>query len=156
MLRSFIRPVGLCLMVVLVILVAAVRAQEPQPPNQAQIDRERAIEVVRAINAAESDYRTAHGRFAFWYEVRNFRLVTPGTQITLFPHPWWSEEVIPGYRLTLLVADEGKAYSVSLHDMKANGCGLSVFSDQSGLIYQGTTVDCTQFNEIPPDRVNRK
>jgi hypothetical protein len=143
-------------MVVLVILVAAVRAQEPQPPNQAQIDRERAIEVVRAINAAESDYRTANGRFAFWYEVRNFRLVTPGTQITLFPHPWWSEEVIPGYRLTLLVADEGKAYSVSLHDMKANGCGLSVFSDQSGLIYQGTTVDCTQFNEIPPDRVNRK
>ncbi len=61
MLRSFIRPVGLCLMVVLVILVAAVRAQEPQPPNQAQIDRERAIEVVRAINAAECDYRTAHG-----------------------------------------------------------------------------------------------
>ena len=154
--RSFIRPVGLCLTAVLAILVAVVRAQEPQPPSQAGIDRERAIEVVRAINAVESDYRTAHGRFASWYEVRSFGRLAPGPQIALSPQPWWREDAIPGYRLTLLVADEGKAYSVSLHDMKANGCGLSVFSDQSGLIYQGTIVDCPQFNEIPPDRVNRK
>lgn len=153
--RSFIRTAGLCLTVVLVILVVVVRAQEPQLPNQAQIDRERAIDVVRDINAAESDYRTAYGRFASWYEV-GFRWI-PGrsAQMTL-RQPWWSEQVLPGFRLTLLVADDGKAYSVSLHDMKANGCGLSVFSDQSGIIYQGTTVDCPQFNEIPPDRVIRK
>jgi len=158
--RSLIRTTGLCLAVVLVILVVAVRAQGPQQPKQAEIDRERVIEAVRAINAAESDYRAAHGRFISSYEVAFSQgWLAPGTQqqMTLSQRPqWWNEEVIPGYRLTLLVADEGKAYSVSVHDMKANGCGLSVFSDQSGLIYQGTIVDCPQFNEIPPDRVNRK
>jgi hypothetical protein len=149
---SFIRPAGLCLMVVLVILLVAARAQKPQEPDQAQLDRERAVEVVRVINAAEYDYRTDHGRFGSWHEVCAAGDVTNLLQtwpkirgLSIAP----SDEVIPGYRLTLLVADEGMAYSVSLHDMKTHGCGLSVFSDQSGLIYQGTIIDCPQIVDHP-------
>lgn len=158
--RSFIRTLGLCLTIALLILVVAVRAQEPQPPNQAQTDREKAIEVIRAINVAESDYRTAHGHFGSWVAVYAFDwrrlgsldsgLTTRRGQMQTWMEPIGpGAEVIPGHRLTLLVADDGTGYSVSLHDMKANCCGLSVFSDQSGLIYQGTVVDCPQIVDGP-------
>lgn len=150
--RTLIRPTGLCLMVVLVILLVVARAQKPQPPNQAEIDRERGIEVVRVINAAEYDYRTDHGRFGTWNEVyvagdvSNLLQTWPKIRsLSIAP----GVEVIPGYRLTLLVADEGMAYSVSLHDMKTHGCGLSVFSDQSGRIYEGTIIDCPQIVDHP-------
>jgi hypothetical protein len=141
--RSIIRPIGLCLMTVLVIVLVAARAQEPQPPNQTEIDREKAINAVRAINAAEYDYRTDHGHFGSWHEVSVFGRLAPGPpEMTPARIILAGTEVIPGYRLTLLVADDGATYSVSLHDMKTHGCGLSFFSDQSGLIYQGTIIDC--------------
>ena len=47
-------------------------------------------------------------------------------------------EVMPGYRLDLLVSIDGKSYSLALHDMR-DGDGLfSVFSDQSGIIFLGS------------------
>jgi hypothetical protein len=47
-------------------------------------------------------------------------------------------EVMPGYRLDLLVSLDGKSYSLALHDTR-DGDGLfSVFSDQSGIIFLGS------------------
>jgi hypothetical protein len=47
-------------------------------------------------------------------------------------------EVMPGYRLDLLVSIDGKSYSLALHDTR-DGDGLfSVFSDQSGIIFLGS------------------
>jgi len=47
-------------------------------------------------------------------------------------------EVMPGYRLDLLVSVDGKSYSLALHDTR-DGDGLfSVFSDQSGIIFLGS------------------
>jgi hypothetical protein len=47
-------------------------------------------------------------------------------------------EVMPGYRLDLLVSADGKSYSVALHDTR-DGDGLfSVFSDQNGIIFLGS------------------
>jgi hypothetical protein len=166
----FIRPAGLCLMVVLVILLVAARAQKPQEPDQAQIDRDRAIQVVRVINAAEYEYRIDHGRFGSWYEVHTGGvrgLLVPSRQLPqqlqlTNPSQTFRDlsiapgtEVIPGYRLTLIVAGEGMTYSISLHDMKSHGCGLSIFSDQSGLIYEGTIIDCPQIVD-DPDRTRER
>ena len=153
-LRSLVRSIGLCFMVALAILLIAARAEKRQPQNQREIDREKAINAVRAINTAEYEYRTDHGRFGSWFEVSTFGRPTPGTpemtlsQLRIMP----GAEITPGYRLTLLVSEDGTAYSVSLHDMKTHGCGLSFFSDQSGLIYQGTIIDCPQIIDNPPDR----
>jgi hypothetical protein len=164
--RSIIRPVGLCLLAVLAILLVAAHAQEPFDQVLQKNSIDKAIEVIRAINAAEYDYRNAHGRFGSWCAVYvagwrtlgSLGLRTRGEN----PVQTWRDlsiadaEVIPGYRLTLLVADDGTAYSVSLHDMGTHGCGPSVFSDQSGLIYQGTIIDCPQIVDVPPVRANRK
>jgi hypothetical protein len=158
--RSFMQPVGIGLLVAPVILLVAGHAQTPQPQslNRALTPREKAIEVVRVINAAEYDYRTDHGRFGPWNEVYASGAVTNLEQswprmkdLSIASGP----EVIPNFHLTLLVAEEGGAYSLSLHEMQSHGCGLSVFSDQSGLIYQGTVIDCPQITDAPETRVLR-
>jgi hypothetical protein len=142
-------------MVVLVIPLVAARAQKRQPqwPNPAPLTpREKAIEVVRVINTAEYDYHTDHGRFGSWNEVYASGAVTnleqnwPKTKDLSIAS---GSEVIPGFRLTLLIAEDGAAYTLSLHEMQGHGCGLSVFSDQSGLIYQGTIIDCPQIVDDP-------
>jgi len=159
--RSFVQPVGLSILVVAVILLVAARAQKPQPqlPNRALKPREKAIEVVRVINTAEYDYRTDHNRFGTWDEVYASGVVTSLEQtwprmkdLAISSGP----EVIPGFRLTLLVAEEGAAYSLSLHEMQSHGCGLSVFSDQSGLIYQGTVIDCPQIVDDPNGAIRQR
>jgi hypothetical protein len=160
--RSFIRTVGICAVAVLAILVIVARAQEPFDHVVQMNSVEKAMEAVRVINAAEYNYRTSNGRFGSWVAVYEFdwrdlnsfssglqpqRPVLTGKEELLTPGP--GPEVIPGYRLTLLVAEDGTAYSISLHEMKANRCGLSIFSDQSGLIYQGTVVGCPQIVDEP-------
>jgi hypothetical protein len=152
--RSLIRPMTLCLLVVAVILLVAARAHNSQqsPMNRPLTPREKAIQAVRVINSAEYDYRNEHNRFGSWDEVYASGAVTNLEQT-------WprmkdlsiasGSEVIPGFRLTLLVAEDGADYSLSLHEMEGHGCGISVFSDQSGLIYQGAVIDCPQVVDTP-------
>lgn len=158
--RPLLQPLGICLLVIAVILLVAARAHTPQTQasNPMLTPLEKAVEVVRVINAAEYDYRTDHDRFGSWDEVYASGAVTNLQQtwprmkdLSIASGP----EVIPGFRLTLLVDNDRSAYSLSLHEMKSHGCGLSVFSDQSGLIYEGTIVDCPQMIDSP-DRVVRQ
>jgi hypothetical protein len=151
---SFVRSFGICLLAAAAIAVVAARAQKTQAPTPEQVEHDKAVEAVRIINTAQYDYRNYHGRFGNWTDVYASGVVTnlletwPKVKdLSLSP----SDEVIPGYRLTLLVAGEGNAYSVSLHELKSRGCGFSVFSDQSGLIYQGTVVDCPQIVDNPSE-----
>lgn len=153
--RSLIQLISVGVLTLAVVMLVAARAQKVQPLTQAEIERGKAIDTVRLINAAEYDYRTSFGHFASWPEVYGSNAVR-----TLL-HTWPkidelsvapSDEVIPGFRLTLLVGEEGAAYSVTLREMKGNGCGISVFSDQSGLIYEGKIVDCPEIVDHPDAR----
>jgi hypothetical protein len=153
---TLVRSSGICLLAVAVFLVIAARAQKLQSPTPQEIERAHAIEAVRIINTAEYDFRNDRGRFGMWTEVYDSGVVT--NLVETWPKAKElelssSDEVIPGYRLTLLLADQGRVYSVSLHEMKSHGCGFSVFSDQSGLIYQGTVIDCPQITDNPSQRM---
>jgi hypothetical protein len=46
-------------------------------------------------------------------------------------------EIIPGYRLDLIVSPDGNSFMVALHDRKEGDGLFSVFSDQTGIIYLG-------------------
>lgn len=153
--RSFVRLTTICLLMFPVIWLAAARAQKTQPPTQDEIARAKAVEAARVINAAEYDFRKNYGHFAAWAEVYNASAVKELLlnwprirELSLAP----SDEVIPGFRLTMLVGEEGAAYSIALREMKGHGCGISVFSDQSGLIYEGRIVDCPQIVDHPEYR----
>lgn len=160
--RSMIQSIGVCVLTFSVVLIVAARTHQAQTVGAPQTNpdkaveaariRDKAIEAVRLINAAEYDYRKSFGHFSTWPEVygssavRNLLQTWPKiNELSIAP----SDEVIPGFRLSLLVGEEGGAYSVALREMKGNGCGISVFSDQSGLIYEGKVVDCPQIMDKP-------
>jgi hypothetical protein len=114
----------------LVALSAASRAQEQKSPSQEE--RRKAINLVRAINTAEVLYNVniSHGRFASWTDLYDSGLVK---ELQVSP----GSEIIPGYHLDLLASADGKSFMIALHDTK-DGDGLfSVFSDQSGIIFLG-------------------
>lgn len=155
--RSLMQSVSLCLLILAVVFLVAARARNPQVVHPLRTDSDRAIEAVRLINAAEYDYRKNIGHFASWAEVHDSsaakELLRTWPRIEELSVTS-SDEVIPGFRLTLLVGEEGGAYSVALREMKGNGCGISVFSDQSGLIYEGKVVECPQITDHPGREVD--
>jgi hypothetical protein len=139
------------ILIAVVLLLAGIsvtlRAQDQKSADQEE--RAKAVNVVRLINTAEvwynmgtkKDASDAHGRFAAWDELYKSGIVktvqdhgTMFASVQVAPGP----EVIPGYRLDLLVSPDGKSFSVALHDTR-DGDGLfSVFSDQNGIIFLGS------------------
>jgi hypothetical protein len=119
-------------MLLFVGLSVALRAQEQKSPSMEV--RSKAINLVRMINTAEVTYKMSpnygHGHYSTWTELYDSGLMKTGE---VSPGP----EVIPGFRLDLIVSPDGESFSLALHDTK-DGDGLfSVFSDQSGIIYLG-------------------
>jgi len=139
--------IAVAVLLLLVGISAKLRAQDQKAPNHEE--RARAVNVVRLINTAEQWYNggtkkdatDAHGRYASWDELfRSGILKTVEDQWAMVKdlQVSASPEVMPGYRLDLLVSVDGKSYSVALHDTK-DGDGLfSVFSDQNGIIFIGS------------------
>jgi len=157
--RSFLRPIGAGLALLVVGLCLAARAQDLRSAAQRNdLDRARAVDVLRIINTAEYDYRRDHGSFAVWPELyasgaigKVQKQVNQWTALSITA----GQQVIPGYFLNLLVSRDAASYLVSLREAGTNDCGYSVFSDESGLIYQGTLIDCPTVTDSPSLRTTR-
>lgn len=106
------------------------------------------VNVVRLINTAEADYKDAHGSYVGWDELYRSGAITtaqsswPGTKLTLASGP----EVVKGWFLMVMVSRDGKAYQLSLRNLADTQCRFSLFSDQSGLVYQGNVIGCEPGN----------
>lgn len=131
-------------------MAIAVRGQNSNPVGPAE--QVQAVNLVRVINTAEYSYRKDHARFGAWEELYNSGAVSDAQKrsaqwgdITISAGP----DVIASHRLGLFVSPDGTAYSVSLHDTQSGACGFSVFSDESGLIYQGSALDCPKITDGP-------
>ena len=149
----FLRPIGAGSALLVVGLFLVARAQNLRPAAQPDDrDRARAVDVIRIINRAEYDYRRDHGSFAVWPELYASGAIAEVqkevSQWTALPITTGSQ-VIPGYFLNLLVSRDAALYSVSLREAGSNDCGFSIFSDESGLIYQGTVIDCPKVGDPP-------
>jgi hypothetical protein len=118
-------------------------------------DRERerrslAVNLVRAINTAEANYRKNHGSYATWDTLLgNGDFSEAGTKWApeSFPtvaHAMYGRgpEIVPGWKLRLQLSKDGNAYDVLLEDVTDSKCGFAVFSDDHGLIRQGRYIDC--------------
>jgi hypothetical protein len=127
-------------------------AQKNSPGVQ---DRERerrslAVNVVRAINAAELNYKKTHGTYATWDAMlANGDFTETGTKWSSesFPtvaHAMYSSgaEIVPGWKLRLHLSKDGNAYDLLLEDATDPKCNFAVFSDERGLLRQGRSLDC--------------
>jgi hypothetical protein len=121
----------------LAVLSVGLLAQDQSSPSHEE--RLKAINLVRAINTAEfrysmgtrKDANDGHGRFAGWTELYGSGLLN---QLQVSGE---GPEIIPGYRLDLIVSPDGNSFMVALHDRKEGDGLFSVFSDQTGIIYLG-------------------
>ena len=122
-------------------------------PVMADRERERrsfAQNLVKAINAAEADYRKKHDVYANWDTLLGIGdFSSNGTKWAPADFPTVAHalygsgaEIVPGWRLRLHLANADKAYDLVLEDVTDPKCGYAVFSDDRGLIRQGKSIDC--------------
>jgi|SRR5579862_5617154 hypothetical protein len=160
--------IGVAMLLLVAGISVKVLAQEQQSPSHEE--RAKAVNLVRLINTAELWYNRganvkagtieAHGRYATWDDLYNSgalktvqgqsRPQPDGAKVSLnstmqsaaMKHLQFSPgpEVMPGYRLDLLVSVDGQSYSLALHDTREGDGLFSVFSDQSGIIYLGSSL----------------
>jgi len=140
------------LMILILTWQAASWAQKGAP---AVADRERerrsfAQNLVKAINAAEADYRKKHDVYANWdtlVGIGDFSSTGTKWAPAEFPtvaHALYGNgaEIVPGWRLRLHLSKGDKAYDLLLEDVTDPKCSYAVFSDERGLIRQGKSIDC--------------
>jgi len=131
---------------------AASRAQKGAPvvPDRERERRSFAQNLVKAINAAETDYRKRHDVYANWDTLIGIGdFSSNGTKWAPADFPTVAHalygngaEIVPGWRLRLHLAGSGKGYDLLLEDVTDPKCGYAVFSDERGLIRQGKSIDC--------------
>jgi hypothetical protein len=119
--------------------------------NREQERRSFAMNLVRAINVAEANYKKSHdGGYATWDTLQgNGDFTESGTKWAgeSFPtvqHALYGRgpEIVPGWKLRLLISANGNAYDLLLEDVTDPKCGYAVMSDERGLIRQGKAIDC--------------
>jgi hypothetical protein len=120
-------------------------AMPASPPPELQTG----ISLVKTVVTAEIVYSTSHGSFVSWNELyqssNTQKLWQPSSEQPNSPQLQISAgpEVIPGWTLSVLASPDGKAFQVWARN-SANQCGLSVLSNESGLIYAGGYWNCVQ------------
>jgi len=143
------------LMMILILTCQAGSSAQKGSPVLADRERERrsfAQNLVKAINAAEADYRKKHEVYADWdtlVGIGDFSANGTKWAPADFPtvaHALYGNgaEIVPGWRLRLHLSHGDKAYNLLLEDVTDPKCGYAVFSDERGLIRQGRSIDCPQ------------
>ena len=98
------------------------------------------------INAAEFQYRLANGIYADYSTLLRSGLLqeTGARQFTLVPkNPQSATDPLPGYLLRLMVSPDGSSYQFSIQEKTSADCAAAVFSDETGVIFDGHTLGCS-------------
>jgi len=136
------------------LVAATANAQKPSYglPDRELQHRSMAVNIVKALQAAEANYKRTHGVYASWSTLVSTGDFTPtGTKWASeeFPtvrHAMYGPgpEIVPGWKLRLNLSKEGAAYDLLLEDLSDPKCGFAVFSDDRGRIRQGKLIECEQ------------
>lgn len=134
-------------------VIGSLRGQEDAPHRtDSSSSKEKAsfaVNLVRAIDTAEGNYRAAHGAYASWgalatsdeFAAARKWAATNDPQIA---NPALSKgaDILPGWSVRLTLSEGGKSFDVLLEDKTDQSCGYAVLSDERNLIRQGKTIDC--------------
>jgi hypothetical protein len=148
------RSIGLGLIVLAFVLVVTATERRQEVAAQASgHDQERgsvAVNILRAINTAEYDYRYRHGSFVNWATlVKSEDLKLSGMQAAAENEPQLAvvrpsegPEILPGWMLRLNLTPDGKGYDVMLEDKTDKKCGYAAVTDERAIIRQSKFIDC--------------
>ena len=123
------------------ILVTRV-ASRPLVNGQTEIPTEKLVNALRTLNTAEYSYREKTGRFAHREEMLPFlrKEGAPSRSPIDFENP-------KPYELAITTSPDGMHYQITLQrpsDMndKTTWCKTAAFSDDRGVIFLGSAIDC--------------
>lgn len=150
------RAVAIGIVVSSALVCAALAMAHQQDVMTQATDIQTGISLAKTVVTAEIVYSMSHGHsFVSWDELyrspdtqkfwqpSSGQPNSPQTQISAGP------EVIPGWTLRVLTSPDGKHFQVAVHK-SGNKCGLAVFIDESGLVYEAGYADCVQLAPAPP------
>ena len=108
-----------------------------------------AVNLIRVVNTAEASYRRTHGNFLAWNELtssQEFRdaLNWQAQTNSQFSHLTFAsgEDILPGWKLHLLVSADSQHYDALLEDVTDTACGFAVLGDDSGIIRHSQEIQC--------------
>jgi hypothetical protein len=149
------KPAASIIFALIVIFAIALPARPQKAPPLAASTREDqrrsfSVNVLRAINTSELDYKKKNGVYANWGTlINNGYFSESGTKYISedFPtvaHALYGNgpEIVPGWRLRLNISNNGLSYDVLLEDVTDPKCGFAAVSDDRGLIRQSKSVAC--------------
>lgn len=145
--------VGMVLCAGILLTGTTVWAQKKASPTVQDRQREQhslAFNMVAAINAAEANAKQKTGAYATWETLFNTGEFTDtGTKwapesVPTVKHAMYGPgpEIVPGWKLRLILSKDGKAYSLLLEDANDPKCHYAVVSDERGIIRQSRSIDC--------------
>ena len=122
----------------------------PPPASRENERRSFAINVLRAINNAELDYKNKHATYTSWQTlVGDGYFGESGTKFISEEFPTVAHalyglgpEIVPGWKLRLNVSNNGKSYDALLEDVTDPKCRYAGITDERGVIRQSKTTDC--------------
>jgi len=135
---------------VIAVLVGGLILLGANREDQQKISRERltqALNAMRLINTAQAYERHTHGKYASLGELAS----AGGLGAAAKNRPQFSsvystlnlhnpDELLAGFSVGIVVAADGTAYKLSM--VENSECGPALFSDNNGVIYQGTALGC--------------
>jgi hypothetical protein len=139
-LEVYMKRIGLVLCSFLGILGTGT-AIPSQVNGQAELSTEKLVNALRVINTSQVPYYRETGRFANREEMLSF-LRTKGIR-----SPIDLENPKP-YELTITTSPDGMHYQITLkrtydrNDDSTWGCKTAAFSDDAGVIFLGSALDC--------------
>jgi hypothetical protein len=147
------KPAAAALLGALLVALPSSSAQKQSSPTLQDRQREQhslAVNIVRAINMAEVNYKKNHGTYATWdMLVANGDFTDTGTKwapksLPTVAHAMYGRgpEIVPGWKLRLTLSKDGTAYDLLLEDVNDPKCRFAVGSDDRGLIRQSKVIDC--------------
>jgi len=114
-------------------------ATEKEPLSKSQ-----ALEIVRALNTAELDILLKTKNYApLDSVVKGLREKPAGLAEFVDNSSNSSSGKIRDYQVSIITSSDGKHYKLALTPLEDSpACAVAFFSDESGVIYLGTAIDC--------------
>lgn len=145
----------LCSLVAALVILAVAAPISSQTISAQAADHEHAkhslaINLLRAINTAEMDYKNKHGVYASKdtllvseeFTGRGMAWAAKNDPQLASAHVSIGPEVLPRWSLRLNLAVDGNGYLVLLEDTTDKSCGYAAVTDERGVIRQSKTVGC--------------
>jgi hypothetical protein len=114
-------------------VVAVPRFQE----SKDQLSAKQALALVRTVSSTEASLKYKASGYGSLHDVIELAQLDKSWPLVSLDS---SSATVKDYRIAVMVAADGQHFQVSMHP--TTGCGVSFFTNESGVIYQGLALGC--------------